>query len=385
MLVGLRRPRVIAASSKALKSVRWHSSTNEAFKILFLGRSEFSCLVLEELWKATDVWSRIHVATHPDEWKGRNRAQLSISPLKILATERDIPVSEIPHMKPAFKSWKPPHPFDPPTGSLLPLDHVVITASFGRILPAALLRRFDASRRLNVHPSLLPLYRGPAPIQHALMNGRSETGVCVIEMMERSKGIDAGPIWGSSKIVALSVPIPQSADFTSLRDALAIEGGKVLVSVLRDMLNNTAVATPQDVLSDVDLPRASAITFEDSLVDFDKMSAEVICWRYRAISAQRPLITFYGPGVKLQLHSPSVLTPLAELPTKIDDAPAGTAVFDPHSRSGGLLIRCAEGSLLHVPRVKQENKSLLPAREWWNGVKGLGLVVNEQIKFVPRI
>ncbi|KAF9500696.1 Formyltransferase [Pleurotus eryngii] len=380
MLVGLQRPRVIAASSKALTFARWYSSTNEAFKILFLGRSEFSCLVLEELWKATDVWSRIHVATHPDEWKGRNRAQLSISPLKILATERDIPVSEIPHTKPAFKSWKPPHPFDPPTGSILPLDYVVITASFGRILPAALLRRFDASRRLNVHPSLLPLYRGPAPIQHVLMNGRSETGVCVIEMMERSKGIDAGPIWGSSKI-----SIPHSADFTSLRDTLAIEGGKVLVSVLRDMLNNTAVATPQDVLSDVDPPRASAITFEDSLVDFDKMSAEVICWRYRAISAQRPLITFYGPGVKLQLHSPSILTPLAEFRTKIGDAPTGTAVFDAHFRGGGLLIRCAEGSLLHVPRVKQENKTLLLASEWWNGVKGLGLVVNEQIKFVPRI
>lgn len=112
-------------------------------------------------------------------------------------------------------SSQPPHPFDPPTGSPLPLNHVVVTASFGRILPAALLRRFDTSRRLNVHPSLLPLYRGPAPIQHALMNGRSETGVCVIEMMERSKGIDAGPIWGSSKTVVFPVIRPQLRSLTS--------------------------------------------------------------------------------------------------------------------------------------------------------------------------
>lgn len=70
-----------------------------------------------------------------------------------------------------------------------------MTASFGRILPNALLQRFAPGRKLNVHPSLLPLYRGPAPIQHALLDDQRETGVCVIEMMEKRKGIDAGEVW----------------------------------------------------------------------------------------------------------------------------------------------------------------------------------------------
>lgn len=77
-----------------------------------------------------------------------------------------------------------------------------MTASFGRILPYSLLGLFAPSRRLNVHPSALPAYRGAAPIQHTLIDGRTETGVCVIEMMERRKGIDAGEIWGMRTMVS---------------------------------------------------------------------------------------------------------------------------------------------------------------------------------------
>ena len=81
-----------------------------------------------------------------------------------------------------------------------------MTASFGRILPNALLQLFAPGRKLNVHPSLLPLYRGPAPIQHALLDGQSETGVCVIEMMEKRKGIDAGEVWARETMVSFRPP-----------------------------------------------------------------------------------------------------------------------------------------------------------------------------------
>lgn len=68
-----------------------------------------------------------------------------------------------------------------------------------------MLRMFAPSRCLNVHPSLLPEYRGPAPIQHALLDGRDITGVSVIEMAERKKGIDSGDIWGIESIVSTPV------------------------------------------------------------------------------------------------------------------------------------------------------------------------------------
>lgn len=65
-----------------------------------------------------------------------------------------------------------------------------------------MLRLFASDRRLNVHPSLLPAYRGAAPIQHAIMNDEKETGVCIVNMLKRSEGIDAGPIWGTQTLVS---------------------------------------------------------------------------------------------------------------------------------------------------------------------------------------
>lgn len=85
----------------------------------------------------------------------------------------------------------------------LPSNHVLITASFGRILRKSLLNTFHPHRRLNVHPSLLPAYRGAAPIQHALLNGDNDTGVSVISMLEMKEGIDTGDIWGSRRMVRM--------------------------------------------------------------------------------------------------------------------------------------------------------------------------------------
>lgn len=98
---------------------------------------------------------------------------------------------------------QPPAPFaslsDEPTPKS---NRLLVTASFGRILRKGQLELFSPGRRLNVHPSLLPHYRGPAPIQHALLNGEKETGVCVIEMLKIKAGaVDSGDIWGCKKTV----------------------------------------------------------------------------------------------------------------------------------------------------------------------------------------
>lgn len=98
---------------------------------------------------------------------------------------------------------QPPSPFAEPESP--PASHVIITASFGHILPKRILELFLPSRRLNVHPSLLPEYRGAAPIQHTIMDGLKDTGVSVVEMLERSKGIDAGALWGQERVVSLDV------------------------------------------------------------------------------------------------------------------------------------------------------------------------------------
>ncbi len=93
-----------------------------------------------------------------------------------------------------FQTSKPP----------LPQDYILITASFGRILSTSTLSLFQQGRKLNVHPSLLPKYRGAAPIQWTILGGDDETGVCVIEMLGRKEGegVDGGALWGMERLVS---------------------------------------------------------------------------------------------------------------------------------------------------------------------------------------
>lgn len=99
---------------------------------------------------------------------------------------------------------QPPAPFSASRDKQKPKsNHILVTASFGRILRKGQLELFSPGRRVNVHPSLLPHYRGPAPIQHVLLNGERETGVCVIEMLKMKAGpVDSGDVWGSEKTVS---------------------------------------------------------------------------------------------------------------------------------------------------------------------------------------
>ncbi|CCL98212.1 uncharacterized protein FIBRA_00206 [Fibroporia radiculosa] len=254
---------------------------------------------------------------------------------------------------------QPPAPFSSALASAPPHPHVLITASFGRILPKTLLDLFSPSLRLNVHPSLLPVYRGAAPIQHALLDGQKETGVCIIEMMERNKGIDAGGIWNQKLM-----DIPENATFVTLRDILGREGGDLLVSALRDILAGKATLMPQT--TDAAARRAPVITSNDAIVNFTTMTAEDIVRRYRAISHQKPIIAYLKTNRSLQLHSPSVLTDSMQAVDDILTAP-GTAIY--HSPSASLLIRCASNSILSVPQVKQQDRSMLKAKDWWNGVR----------------
>ncbi|KAJ3777733.1 formyl transferase [Lentinula raphanica] len=334
------------------------------FKILFLGRDEFSCLVLQELHRS-DVWQELHLATNPDEKVDRG-SRLSVSPLKLLGHSLGLPVHTIPP-KSEFKDWKIPSPFSTSGDDSPSPQHVIITASFGRILPLKMLKLFNPECRLNVHPSLLPAYRGAAPIQHAILNGERETGVCVIKMLKRSEGIDAGPIWGTR-----SLSIPENTFFAELRDRLAVEGGQLLVSVLRDMMNGKAVSTPQ---RETNISYAPTISFKDATLDFTTMTAAKIVQTYQAIGHQRPL-TVYLPTIKtLQIHSPAVHTS----PPPYTPTVPGKACYSRPDKA--ILIRCADNSVLSVLKVKQEGRALLDAREWWSGAKSFGLVVNNEINF----
>lgn len=152
---------------------------------------------------------------------------------------------------------------------------------------------------MNVHPSLLPAYRGPAPIQHSLINGDAESGVCVIEMLKKREGIDTGAIWGTKR--QNMIVGDKELDFVQARELLGKEGGRLLVNVLREMIVGTVsrallaklcfdLTKPQaESLSqrrDTTTRSAPMITAKDWTVDFDTLSPIDIVRRQRAISHQ---------------------------------------------------------------------------------------------------
>lgn len=377
----------VRAQSRSLTSL----PPGERFNILFFGSDEFSCSVLKQLHAAKDVWQSITLVTHPDHRTGRRGSRLSISPLKLVGHELSLATCTIPLVKSEFKAWVPPAPFvvSPDEPSPDP-SHLLVTASFGRILRKRHLEPFSPGRRLNVHPSLLPHYRGPAPIQHALLNGETETGVCIIEMLKKTDGaIDSGDIWGCEKS-----QIADETTFGQLRDSLGKQGGDLLASVLRRMSRFELEAKPQEFQEG--LKMAPMIAAAKGFVDPRLQTADQIVRIYRAL--EKPVIVrFYRPdssqdtgGTLLQLHQPEVLsvrsgpvnrntdplpsgqqttrtTETAEMTAKTQRPPVGFGIYD-RKGTDSLIIGCRDETYLRIRSVKQENRALLNAQAWWNGL-----------------
>jgi len=169
-------------------------------KAVYFGSDEFSLKLLEKIYKNLDFIEIIKIITTPDKPRGR-RYKLKPSPVKEFALKNDIPVlspkSLIEEKEKVLEFIK-----DADLGLLL---------SYGKIIPSYLLEAFPLGI-LNIHPSLLPRYRGPSPIETALLNGDSFTGVSIILLTE---GLDEGPIFDQKRIL-----IEEKDDIFSLKEKL---------------------------------------------------------------------------------------------------------------------------------------------------------------------
>src|SRR3989304_2949989 len=193
-------------------------------RIIFFGTPVFGQIVLRKL--SDDNFNIVAVVTQPNRPVGRDQ-KLTPSPVKTLANERKIPV-----LTPADKTKLLA------TGSrLLALKPtLLVVASYGMIIPQEILR-LPEKGALNVHPSLLPKYRGASPIQAAILNGETETGVTIILMDEQ---MDHGPILAQEKI-ALD---PAETTSTAM-SKLAQFGGGILARTIPGSLNGKIAPPPQ--------------------------------------------------------------------------------------------------------------------------------------------
>jgi len=275
------------------------------------------------------------VITQPDRPKGRGR-KITPPPVKKIALQADIPVLQPEKIRDGGFLARLTE-FNP--------DLIVLTA-YGRILPAELID-LPPHGTINVHASLLPKYRGAAPIQWALINGETETGVTIMQMDE---GLDTGDI-----LLAEKLPISPDDTAGSLFMKLAELGGTALKKTLVQLKVNKLTPTKQD---DSLATHAPLLKKEDGLVDWSR-SAEQISCLIRGLDPWPTTYTFLS-GKRFRLFSPQVVDP-----TDYQDkgsAPGAVCRAD----HDGLLVKTGKGSLL-IREVQPEGSKRMTVDAFLRG------------------
>jgi len=238
------------------------------FRIIFLGTPGFSVPALEALHANNqDV---VMVVTQPDRPKGRGR-KMTPSPVKVTASNFGYEVIQPASIKTRefvdrIKRCNP--------------DFLIVIA-FGRILPENILE-LPRIGPINIHASLLPKYRGPAPIQWAIINGENETGVCTMFM---DKGMDTGDILLSTKV---SIRPDDTAG--TLHDRLSLKSADVLIDTLKDFAEEKVTPIPQDHSLASYAPMLSK---DDGHIDWNK-PAESLEPFIRGVTPWPGAYTFHG-------------------------------------------------------------------------------------------
>jgi methionyl-tRNA formyltransferase len=218
---------------------------------------------------------------------------------------------------------------------------VLVVAAYGLILPVRVLEiaRFGA---VNIHASLLPRWRGAAPIQRALLAGDRETGISIMQM---DAGLDTGPVLSRHPLA-----IDDEDDAQSLHDKLAALGAQAIVRTLADLNAGRAVPAPQP---ESGATYARKIAKEEAELDWSRPCAEL----ERRVRALRP-----APGARSTLRGEALKLWRAQcMPAA--GSPAGTVL---RSGRGGVLVACGEGALL-VTEMQRAGGSRLPAADFLRG------------------
>jgi methionyl-tRNA formyltransferase len=310
-------------------------------RILFMGTPEFAVQALTGLVK--HGYPVIGVVTQPDRPKGRGQATTP-SPVKILADDLGLTL---------FQPDKVRHPFFLETFRDLAPD-LVIVAAFGQILPKEILLGPKLGC-INIHPSLLPKYRGAAPINWALILGEEKTGVTIMRMDE---GVDSGAI-----LLQEETPIDPSENYGMLHDRLAKMGAELLLIALAMLQAGTLQPQPQDDLLATTAPRLSR---EDGLIHWDNDHRSIVSL-IRGLSPHPCAYTVID-GKQLKIFIAS-----AETGT-VTEAP-GTVGSETAS---GLRVAAGNGFVL-LQELQLEGKKRLAVHDFLRGVRiAPGKVLGEE-------
>ena len=309
-------------------------------RILFMGTSEFALPALTEL--ITHKFEIIGVVTQPDRPSGRGK-RLNPPPIKIVATEHNLPV---------YQPEKVRQPdFVRVIKHLAP--DVIVVAAFGQLLPQTVLD-IPPCGTINLHPSLLPKYRGAAPIQWALINGETQTGVT---LMLLDAGEDTGDIISTS-----AIRIRNADNAFTLTTQLAQLGANQLVRLLSEMPEGAPPpATPQNNAEATHAPR---LTKEIGHIDWNR-PATTIHNLVRGTAIWPGAYTFFRNDLRLKIVSCQPLSQTLAVP-------AGTLTVIEKRK---LLVATTDGTL-QLLKIQPATKKVMEASDFINGYQ---LQTDEQL------
>lgn len=298
-------------------------------RIIFIGTPDFAVGTLEALVNAGH--EVVLAVTQPDKPQGRKQI-LVAPPVKQTAEKLGIPVYQPKRVRESealalLRSYEP---------------ELIVVAAFGQILPKELLD-MPQYGCINVHASLLPKYRGAAPIQWAILNGDAVTGVTIMRM---DVGLDTGDM-----IAKAEVAITPQDTGGSLFDRLAETGAKLCVETIPSIVDGTAVYTPQDEQA---ATKVGQISKKDGLIDFTRSAAAIEC-QIRGLNPWPSAYTSLA-GKTLKIWS-------AQVSDRQTEAQPGTVVLVEKDRFG---VQTGEGVLI-CTEVQLEGKKRMSAADFLRG------------------
>ena len=298
--------------------------------ILFMGTPEFAVPSLNALLGAGHTVCGVF--TQPDKPKNRGMKLLP-SPVKVCALSHEIPVFQPAKMRDGEA-----------LGYLRELDpELIVVAAYGKILPSEILD-YPVKGCINVHSSLLPKYRGAAPINWAILNGETVTGVTIMHM---APALDAGDI-----ISQASTPIGADETAPMLTARLAELGAELLVSAVEAIGAGTAVRTPQDEAGSTYAPMLSR---ELSPMDWNK-PARTLHDQVRGLLPWPAAVAEFG-GIRCKVFS-------TDIPLQTTDAAPGTIL---EAGKRGIDIACGGGTVLHIDELQADGGKRMKAADYLRG------------------
>lgn len=300
-------------------------------RIVFFGTPDFACPTLELLLENT--FNVVGVVTQPDKPKGRKQV-MHAPPVKKVALKHGIPFFQPKRIKKNLE-------FEKILSDLNP--DVCIVIAYGKIIPQNILD-IPKIGFINIHGSILPQYRGASPIQEAIKNGDTKTGITIMHM---NAGMDTGDIISIEECAILPTMTSQE-----LHDDLSIRGAQAMLNALPAILNGTAKKVPQD---DSLATYCSIIKKEDGLINWEN-TAQTIYNQIRAFTPWPGCYTFYN-GKRLKIKN---VKPLDNI--KSVNQPGFL-----YRENSSLIVQCNNNSALEIFSLQIEGKKEMSTQEFLNG------------------